>query len=112
MANENNESKEITPAASWLWIKDSAGYPSITVTFVTISFWVTTLAYMLSIFEKIGPVNIRQFDSTAATAYFVPLLGLYFGRRWTDARFGNPNVTATQEKLMLFKRGQQKWISN
>lgn len=78
---------EVKP--SWIWIKDSRGFGSVTVTFVTIAFFVTTLAYVLAIVEKIGPVNIRPFDVGACSAYFVPVLGLYFGRKWTEAKHGN-----------------------
>lgn len=77
-----------TPAKSWFWIKDTAGYPSVTVTFVTIAFVVTTLWYLASIFHKLGPVEIRPFDPASASAYLGPILALYFGRRWTDAKMG------------------------
>lgn len=78
---------------SWLWIKDSKGYGSVTVTFTTIAFFVTTLAYVLSIFEKVGPVVIRQFDVAACSAYFIPILTLYFGRKFTEAKFNPPPPT-------------------
>jgi hypothetical protein len=63
-----------TPQASWIWIKDSSGYPSVTVTFATVSFWVTTLLVILSSVESIGSVKFRPFDVGAAGAYFVPIL--------------------------------------
>jgi len=72
---------------SWLWIKDSKGYGSVTVTFTTVAFWVTTFAYLISIVEKVGPVEIRQFDVAACSAYFIPILTLYFGRKFTEAKF-------------------------
>lgn len=72
---------------SWLWIKDSKGYGSVTVTFVTVAFFVTTLAYVLSIVEKIGPVTVRPFDVSACSAYFIPMLTLYFGRKFTEAKY-------------------------
>lgn len=72
---------------SWFWIKDTRGYGSVTVTLVTIAFVVTTLAYILSIFERIGPITIRQFDVAACSSYFLPLLTLYFGRKFTEAKF-------------------------
>lgn len=72
---------------NWFWIRDSKGYGSVTVTFTTIAFVVTTLAYVLSIFEKIGPLAIRQFDVAACSAYFIPILTLYFGRKFTEAKF-------------------------
>jgi hypothetical protein len=72
---------------SWLWVKDSKGFGSVTVTLVTVAFFVTTLAYILSIFEQIGPVTIRQFDVAACSTYFIPILTLYFGRKFTDAKY-------------------------
>lgn len=103
MAEEEKELKKalVTTSASavisekavrvpdkWFWIKDAQGYGSVTVTFATVAFWVTTLAYVLSIFDKIGPVDIRAFDVAAASAYFVPVLTLYFGRKFTEAKLG------------------------
>lgn len=72
---------------SWLWIRDTKGYGSVTVTFVTIAFIVTTLSFVLSMFEKIGPVTFRQFDVAACSAYFIPLLATYMGRKFTEAKF-------------------------
>lgn len=79
---------------SWLWIRDSKGFGSVTVTFVTIAFFVTTLAYVLSIVSKIGPFEIRSFDVAACSAYFIPILTLYFGRKWTEAKHG---INASKE---------------
>ncbi len=59
----------------------------MTVTFTTVAFWVTTLAYVFSMFEKIGPLTIRPFDVAACSAYFLPVLTLYFGRKFTEAKF-------------------------
>jgi len=75
------------PKAGWLWVKDTTGYPSVSVTLVAVSFWVTTLMYIVSAVEKIGSVSIRPFDVGAAGVYFTPILALYFGRRFTDAKF-------------------------
>lgn len=86
MANEKEESLEQVPD-SWLWIRDTKGNGSVTVTFATIAFFVTTLAYVLSIVSKIGPLEIRPFDVAACSAYFIPVLSLYFGRKFTDAHF-------------------------
>lgn len=84
---DDNDPSTVKPA--WYWIKDSKGYGSVTVTFTTIAFWVTTAAYALSIVDHIGPVSIRPFDVAACSAYFIPILTLYFGRKWTEARHGN-----------------------
>lgn len=84
---DDNDPSTVKPA--WYWIKDTKGYGSVTVTFTTIAFWVTTTAYALSIVDRIGPVSIRPFDVAACSAYFIPILTLYFGRKWTEARRGN-----------------------
>ena len=74
---------------SWFWIKNSKGEASVSVTFLTVAFLVTTTSYVLSMFESIGPVVSRPFDVGACSAYFIPLLTLYFGRRWTEAKKGS-----------------------
>lgn len=92
MANNNTEDPtQVKPAC--YWIKDSKGYGSVTVTLIFVSFWVTTLAYVLSIFEKLGPLQIRPFDVAACSAYFIPICTLYFGRRWTDSKIPRGNST-------------------
>lgn len=83
----DNEEDVTRVKDSWLWIKDSKGYGSVTVTFVTVAFFVTTLAYVLSIFESIAGLSIRPFDVSACSSYFIPVLTLYFGRKYTEAKF-------------------------
>jgi hypothetical protein len=78
--------------SSKLWLKDSQGHPSISVTMLAISFWVTTFAYVLSVVSKIGPFEIRPFDVGACGAYFGLILSTYVARRFTEAKYGNPNV--------------------
>ena len=80
---------EVKPA--WYWIKDTKGYGSVTVTMVFVAFWVTTIAYVASIVEKVGGISIRSFDVAACSAYFIPILTLYFGRKFTDAKFDSKN---------------------
>lgn len=75
---------------SWLWIRDSKGYASVTTTFAMIAFWVTTFAYLISILERVGPVAVRSFDVAASSSYFGTCMMLYLGRRWTEAKYDNP----------------------
>jgi hypothetical protein len=84
---ETSLSQTEKPKASWIWMRDAAGYPSVSVTMLTVSFWVTTVLFILSHVERIGPVALRQFDVGAAGAYFGAILALYFGRRYTDAKY-------------------------
>lgn len=80
---------------SWLWFKGSDGNASVSTTLLTVAFVVTTLAYIASVFEAIGPVKFRTFDVAACSSYFLPLACLYFGRRTTEAKI--PKVGATPE---------------
>lgn len=85
---KTEEEKLPIPKASWMWLKDSNGYPSISVTIATVAFWTTTLVFIASCVQKLGPLEFRAFDPAAASGYLVPCLSLYFARRWTDAKFG------------------------
>jgi len=41
---------------------------------------------MVERLSKLGPVKVRAFDSGQAMTFLVPLLSLYFGRRFTDSK--------------------------
>lgn len=74
-----------------MWIKNTSGQKSASLTFVSIAFGVVTLWLLVSIFSKIGHVEIREFDAAAAMGYLTPLLALYGGRRYTDGKFTSEN---------------------
>jgi hypothetical protein len=74
----------------WWWMRNEKGSQSVSVTFAAVSFFVTTLVYLGSAFEKIGPVTFRHFDVSAAMTYFIPAISLYFGRKLTDAKYALP----------------------
>lgn len=95
MSEETKEQLDVAvekPKSSWFWLKDSSGYPSVSITMLAISFWVTTVVYILSIVHKIGPVELREFNVGASGAYFGLILTTYVARRFTDAKYGNPNA--------------------
>lgn len=69
---------------SRLWIVGTDGKASISATFAVISFLSTTAAYIASIIEGYGELKFRPFDVAACSAYMIPILSLYFGRRWTE----------------------------
>lgn len=81
----SDDPTEVMPS-KW-WIRDARGFGSVTVTLTVIAFWVTCAAYVLSIFDHIGPVSIRPFDIGACSAFFIPILTLYGARKFTDAKF-------------------------
>lgn len=87
-AEKKSAVKKEKPKAAWFWLNNTEGKPSMSATFATVAFVAATFAYIASVFEKVGGVSFRSFDSAACTAYLVPILGLYFGRRYTDAKSG------------------------
>lgn len=93
MASEQKNGK-----VSRLWINGSDGKPSMSATFATVAFMTTTLIYIASIFEKIGPLSVRPFDPAVCATYLTPVLALYFGRRATEAKTaGASNVNGEQQ---------------
>jgi hypothetical protein len=84
--NEKNKSFSIPV----LLLRQSDGKPSASFTMVFLAFNVCLLWLFLSIVEGLGPVKVRSFDSGQAMAFLTPLLGLYFGRRFTDSKNSSP----------------------
>lgn len=85
-----NSYDDVKVTDSFLWIRDTRGYGSVTLTFVTIAFWVTTLAYVLSMFKGSLPwinFELRPFDVGASTAYFGIVSAMYTHRKWTETRY-------------------------
>lgn len=73
----------------WYWITGSDGKKSMSATLALVAFTASTAAYILAIFEKIGSASIRPFDAAACSAYLIPTLFLYFGRKATGSRLSN-----------------------
>lgn len=69
-----------------MWLKNTSGQKSASFTFVVVGFVVVTVWMLLSIFSKIGHIEIREFDGATAMTYLSPLLALYFGRRWNETK--------------------------
>lgn len=96
MASEKDTSA-VAPKATWFWIKNSNGDASASLTFATIAFLVTSVVFIGASLENVGPVSFKSFDTAGATIYYLTALGLYFGRRLTEAKFSNP--TQKDEKV-------------
>ena len=79
-----SEKKSDKKKVSDIWVISTDGKPSISATFAVVAFFATTAAYVASIFESVGAISFRSFDTAACGAYMVPILSLYFGRRWTE----------------------------
>ena len=84
---------------SKILLRNSEGKRSVTVTFAWVSFIATTLAYVASIVESIGPVTFRQFDVAACGSFFGTIMLAYLGRRWTSAKY-SPNVSQEKPEIV------------
>jgi hypothetical protein len=87
--DQKNNEKEVS--IPWWWIKNDKGRKSVSVTFATVAFLVTTVVYVAAAIESVGSVSFRPFDVGACVAYFLPALSLYFGRRLTDTKYSSKN---------------------
>jgi hypothetical protein len=67
-------------------LKNTDGKPSATFTMMVVGFTVVTLWLLLSIVEKIGGFQIRQFSGSESMLYLTPLLATYYGRRQQDLK--------------------------
>jgi hypothetical protein len=68
-----------------LLLQNSDGKPSLSFTMVYMVFFVSLLWFTLSIFEI---PHVKSFDVTTTSGFLTPLMALYFGRRWSDAKSG------------------------
>lgn len=66
-----------------LFVKNTAGKPSASLTIGLVAFVATLVWFILSMFQV---PHVKAFDSGDALAFLMPCLSLYFGRRLTDAR--------------------------
>ena len=74
--------------APWWMLRNSRGKKDSMWTLTLVAFWITTLAYVASLVNvvQVGStsVSFRAFDGLGyAAIVLVPLLGAYFGRRYT-----------------------------
>ena len=68
-----------------LYIKDINGKPSASLTLSVIAFILTSVWFLISFLHiKVGSWEPRQFNETAAIAFLIPCLSLYWGRRFSD----------------------------
>lgn len=76
----------------WWALRNSAGKKDVAMTLMIVAFMFSLLLAGLGAIENINlgnqSFNFRSFDMGFATTVLVPLVGLYFGRRWTDTNRG------------------------
>ena len=74
---------------NWFWVKNATtGSASVSTTFVLIAFLLTSLSFVMNMFEgQIFGFTLRPFDVGAVNSYLTPMILLYFGRRFTEAKY-------------------------
>ena len=75
-------------------LNNSENKPSLSFTMVYSAFVVALVWFALSVFSI---PHVKPFDVTVASGFLTPLMGLYFGRRWTDSKNNTPANTTTSE---------------
>lgn len=78
-----------------LWIKNTRGEPSASLTFVSVAFLVIVAHMILSIFVNPFGLAIVPFNASEAMMVLSPLLATYWGRRKTDV---DERTTTTSSK--------------
>lgn len=68
------------------WIKNSKNEPSASLTFAVIAFTITMIHMTLSIIVNPFGLAITPFNASEAMVVLTPIMALYFGRRFTDAK--------------------------
>ncbi len=69
-----------------LWIKNTKGERSASLTLVVVTFAVIILHMTVSIFVNPFGIALAPFKAAEAMIVLGPLLGLYWGRRQTDVK--------------------------
>lgn len=68
-----------------LYIKDTNGKPSASLTLSMIAFILVALWFLISFINvKIGTWTPKPFNEASALAFLIPCLSLYWGRRFSD----------------------------
>ena len=81
-----------------IWLKNTAGKPSVSMTMSVVSFLVVTLWLLVWLVATPFGVPVPAFEAATAMAYLSPILALYFGRRWSSNN-GNVVAEGTGEKF-------------
>jgi hypothetical protein len=77
---------------SWMFLKNEDGKQSVSLTMMFAAFVVMLFWLVASICLK---DKVREFDASTASGFLGPLIALYFGRRWTDAKTGSTLAATT-----------------
>jgi len=79
------------------YLNSSSGQPSASLTMAMLSFVLTTAWLVFWVVGTTFGLHVPQFEATVAMGYMGPLLGLYFGRRWTEKDSSDGSVVESSE---------------
>lgn len=86
------------PKASWFWMKNTSGKADAALTLMVGAFILSCLLAVAGAVEEVNvgdtSIAFSDFNMGFTTTVLVPLIGLYFGRRWTDTQAGLYNQQA------------------
>lgn len=105
-----SEKTEIKLSANHPWwaLRNSSGKKDVAMTLMIVSFVFSLILAGLGAVENINlgnrSFNFRAFDIGFATTVLIPLIGLYYGRRYTDTQRG----LYDNQELFLRKRKDEK----
>lgn len=96
-AMEKDDKVEVSPKkepkTGWWWLRNTKGKPDAALTMMVLAFLTVTASYVASVVGEIDIKSIHlvfeEFNVSYATTVLIPLMSLYFGRRWTDANAKN-----------------------
>lgn len=82
---------------SRFWVKNTSGKPDAALTLLLIAFFLSCALTVVGAIQEIAIGNfVLTFNESNvgmfATTVLIPLIGLYFGRRWRSAQESASNV--------------------
>lgn len=81
-----------TKKGAWWMMKNSSGKKDIALTLMVVAFIFSLGLAGLGSIENLDlgdrSVSFREYNMGFATTVLAPIVGLYFGRRWTDTNRG------------------------
>lgn len=93
--------EEKNPAkVPWYLLKNADGARSVSYTLVIVFSLLAALWFLLGIFEKVGPVNVRPFSGSETMAVLSVVYALYFGRRHQEIKANETPEEPTQQIII------------
>lgn len=75
-----------------MWIKNTSNKKDAALTLMILAFVFSLLLAIMGAIDSLTLgdyiISFREYNMGFATTVLIPLIGLYFGRRWTDTQRG------------------------